>query len=103
MDCFFRHIQHRANKELKIAAPQLLEFFKTSSEELSIAACEVLIEYEDNDILDEIFETLKGWDRPKRNTYLKTILEKGNEEIFRKLKEKIGDELFEHLLNSVQI
>ena len=55
----------------KIAAPKLLEFFKTSAEELSIAACEVLIEYEDNDILNEIFETLKGWDRPKRNTYLK--------------------------------
>jgi HEAT repeat protein len=98
----FSAIYSIGRTKLKIAAPQLLEFFKTSSEELSIAACEVLIEYEDNDILDEIFETLKGWDRPKRNTYLKTILEKGNEEIFRKLKEKIGDELFEHLLNSVQ-
>ncbi len=98
----FSAIYSIGRTRLKIAAPQLLEFFKTSSEELSIAACEVLIEYEDNDILDEIFETLKGWDRPKRNTYLKTILEKGNEEIFRKLKEKIGDELFEHLLNSIR-
>ena len=98
----FSAIYSIGRTKLKIAAPQLLEFFKTSSEELSIAACEVLIEYEDNDILDEIFETLKSWDRPKRNTYLRTILEKGNEEIFRKLKEKIGDELFEHLLNSVQ-
>ena len=98
----FSAIYSIGRTKLKIAVPQLLEFFKTSSEELSIAACEVLIEYEDNDILDEIFETLKGWDRPKRNTYLKTILEKGNEEIFRKLKEKIGDELFEHLLNSVR-
>ena len=98
----FSAIYSIGRTKLKIAVPQLLEFFKTSSEELSIAACEVLIEYEDNDILDEIFETLKSWDRPKRNTYLRTILEKGNEEIFRKLKEKIGDELFEHLLNSVQ-
>jgi HEAT repeat protein len=98
----FSAIYSIGRTKLKIAAPQLLEFFKTSGEELSIAACEVLIEYEDNAILDEIFETLKSWDRPKRNTYLKTILEKGNEEIFRKLKEKIGDELFEHLLNSVQ-
>lgn len=98
----FSAIYSIGRTKLKLAAPQLLEFFKTSSEELSIAACEVLIEYEDNDILDEIFESLKSWDRPKRNTYLKTILEKGNEEIFRKLKEKIGDELFEHLLNSVQ-
>ena len=98
----FSAIYSIGRTKLKIAVPQLLEFFKTSGEELSIAACEVLIEYEDNDILDEIFETLKSWDRPKRNTYLKTILEKGNEEIFRKLKEKIGDELFEHLLNSVR-
>jgi HEAT repeat protein len=98
----FSAIYSIGRTKLKIAVPQLLEFFKTSAEELSIAACEVLIEYEDNNILDEIFETLKGWDRPRRNTYLKTILEKGNEEVFRKLKEKIGDELFEHLLNSVK-
>jgi HEAT repeat protein len=98
----FSAIYSIGRTKLKIAVPRLLEFFKTSAEELSIAACEVLIEYEDSSILDEIFETLKGWDRPKRNTYLKTILEKGNEEIFRQLKEKIGDELFEHLLNSVQ-
>jgi HEAT repeat protein len=98
----FSAIYSIGRTKLKIAVPRLLEFFRTSEEELSIAACEVLTEYEDNNILDEIFETLKGWDRPKRNTYLKTILEKGNEEIFRKLKEKIGDELFEHLLNSVQ-
>jgi HEAT repeat protein len=98
----FSAIYSIGRTKLKIAVPQLLDFFKTSGEELSIAACEVLIEYEDSDILDEIFEILKSWDRPKRNTYLKTILENGNEEVFRKLKEKIGDELFEHLLNSVQ-
>lgn len=84
------------------AIPQLIEFFKTSEEELSVAACEVLLEYGDDEILNEIFETLKGWDRQKRNTYLKIILEKGNEEIFEKLKEKIGDELNEHLLNSIR-
>jgi HEAT repeat protein len=86
----------------KTAAPRLLDFFKTAAEELSIAACEVLIEYDDDNILNEIFDTLKGWDRPKRNTYLKTILEKGNEEMFRKLKLKIGDELYEHLLSNVR-
>ena len=84
------------------AVPQLLEFFKTSGEELSIAACEVLLGYADDNILNEVFEALKGWDRQKRNTYLKIILEKGNEEIFEKLKEKIGDELYEHLLNSLR-
>ncbi len=98
----FSAIYSIGSKKLKSAVPRLMEFFKTGGEELSIAACEALIEYKDNDILDEIFETLKTWDRPKRNIYLKTILEKGNEELFRKLKEKIGDELYEHLLRSVQ-
>jgi len=85
----------------KNAVPRLMEIFKTGEEELSIAACEVLIEYDDNTVLDDIFEMLKNWDREKRNAYLKIILEKGNEEIFQKLKVKIGDELYEHLLSSI--
>ncbi|MBA4389351.1 MAG: hypothetical protein C0399_00210 [Syntrophus sp. (in: bacteria)] len=84
------------------AVPALLEFFKNSEEELSVAACEVLIEYEDDAILNEVFEILKGWNREKRNSYLRVILEKGNEDIFQKLKEKIGDELYEHLLNGIR-
>ncbi len=83
------------------AVPRLMEIFKTGEEELSVAACEVLIEYDDNTILDDVFEALKSWDRAKRNTYLKIILEKGNEDIFQKLKEKIGDELYEHLLSNI--
>ena len=85
-----------------LAVPKLIDFFKTSTEELSIAACEVLIDYEDDKVLNEIFETLKGWDREKRGAHLKIILEKGNEEIFQKLKNKIGDELYEHLLNNLR-
>jgi HEAT repeat protein len=84
------------------AVPELLEFFKNSEEELSVAACEVLMEYGDDAVLDELFEILKGWSREKRNAYLRVILEKGNEDIFQKLKEKIGDELYEHLLNSIR-
>ncbi len=84
------------------AVPELLKFFKNSEEELSVAACEVLTEYGDDAILNELFEILKGWNREKRNAYLRVILEKGNEDIFQKLKEKIGDELYEHLLNSIR-
>ena len=84
------------------AVPRLIEFFKTSVEELSSAACEVLVEYGDDTVLDEVFDILKGWDRQKRSTYLKIILEKGSEHIFERLKEKIGDELYEHLLYGVK-
>lgn len=83
------------------AVSRIMEFFKESDEELSSVACEVLVGYGDDGILDEIFEVLKGWDRDKRSTYLKIILEKGNEGIFERLKEKIGDELYEHLLDSI--
>jgi len=83
------------------AVPRILQFFKESGEELSGVACEVLVEYGDDVILDEIFEVLKGWDREKRSAYLKIILEKGDEGTFGRLKEKIGDELYEHLLGSV--
>ncbi len=83
------------------AVPRILQFFRDSGEELSGAACEVLVEYGDDAVLDELFDVLKGWDRQKRSTYLKIILEKGDEEIFERLKEKIGDELYEHLLGSV--
>jgi len=83
------------------AVPRILEFFRESGEELSGVACEVLIDYGDDAILDEIFDVLKRWDRNKRSAYLRVILEKGDEETFERLKEKIGDELYEHLLGSV--
>jgi HEAT repeat protein len=82
------------------AVPRILQFFRESGEELSGAACEVLVEYGDDAVLDELFDVLKGWDKEKRSTYLKIILEKGDEGTFERLKEKIGDELYEHLLGS---
>jgi HEAT repeat protein len=82
------------------AVPRILEFFRESGEELSGAACEVLVEYGDDAVLDELFDVLKGWDREKRSAYLRIILEKGDERIFERLKDKIGDELYEHLLGS---
>ncbi|NLT22817.1 MAG: hypothetical protein GXX82_07205 [Syntrophorhabdus sp.] len=82
------------------AVPRILEFFRDSGEELSGVACEVLVEYGDHAVLDELFDVIKGWDREKRSVYLRIILEKGDEETFERLKEKIGDELYEHLLGS---
>ncbi|HNT68440.1 MAG TPA: HEAT repeat domain-containing protein [Syntrophorhabdaceae bacterium] len=80
------------------AAGPLFELFKDGPEELSVAACEVLIDFNDTKVLDEMFEQMKQWDHEKRGAYLKVILEKGNEDTFHRLQEKIGDELFEHLL-----
>lgn len=83
------------------AVPRLLSFLRDGSEELSSAACEVLLDYGDDTVLDEVLDVMKGWDRSKRSAYLTIILEKGNEDIFLRLQEKIGDELYEHLLGNI--
>ncbi len=83
------------------AVPRIMKFFKEASEELSNAACEVLLDYGDDAVLDEVLDVMKGWDKSRRSSYLAIILEKGNEDIFVRLQEKIGDELYEHLLGKI--
>lgn len=83
------------------AIPRILKFFQESSDELSSAACEVLLDYGDDAVLDKVLEIMKDWDPSRRSSYLAIILEKGNEDIFLKLQEKIGDELYEHLLGKI--
>ena len=81
----------------------LLNVFKNGSEEISMAACEVLISFHDEAVLDEMFGVLKGLEQKTRNAYLKVILEKGDEDAFHRAKERIGDELFTHLLTCVEL
>jgi HEAT repeat protein len=85
----------------KAIAP-LLDVFEHGEEEVSLVACEVLVDLGGEEILDEILEILKKLDKKKRGDYIKIILEKENEFIFQTLKEKIGDELFEHLLSVIE-
>ena len=85
----------------KKTIPPLLEVFRNGNEEISLAACETLIDFKDTDILDQVIETLKGWDEKKRDAYMRVMLEKGEEDVFLRMKEKIGEELFDHLLSCV--
>lgn len=84
------------------AITPLLDVFEHGEEEVSLVACEVLVDLGGEEILDEILEILKKWDKKKRSDCIKIILEKENEYIFQALKEKIGDELFEHLLSVIE-
>jgi HEAT repeat protein len=90
--CSLGKIKHPSS-----AAP-LLQIFKNGEEELSLAACEVLMEFEDDDILDKMFNILKGWSKKKRKRYIEVIIQQGNENLFLRLKQSIGQDLFEHLL-----
>ena len=83
------------------AVRPLFEMFRTGSEEVSVAACETLVGFGQPAVLNEIIETLKGWDEKRRDNYIKVMLETGEEEIFLAMKEKIGEELFGHLLSSM--
>ena len=83
------------------AIAPLLQIFRKGEEELSLAACEVLMEYENDDILDKIFIILKGWSKKKRKRYIESIIQQGNENLFLRLKQSIGQDLFEHLLTYV--
>jgi HEAT repeat protein len=85
------------------AVEPLLELFRSGEEEVSLAACEVLVDLaEDDEVLDGIIGALKSWDRSKRDPYLRVILEKGDETVFGRLKDRIEEELFAHLIHSVR-
>jgi HEAT repeat protein len=83
------------------AVEPLLHIFRQSDEEISLAACEVLMGFEDNDVLDKMFNILKGWSKKKRERYVEVIIQQGNENLFLRLKQRIGQDLFEHLLTFV--
>jgi HEAT repeat protein len=84
------------------AIEPLLDVFENDEEEASLVACEVLVDIGGEEILDEILGIIRKWDKKKRGDYIKIILEKENESIFQTIKEKIGDELFEHLLSVIE-
>ena len=85
------------------AIPPLLDAFKNGGEEISLASCEVLIGFHDEAVLDQMLSLLKGLDHKKRDIYLKAILERGDEDTFQRAKERIGDELFAHLLACIDL
>ena len=85
----------------KRAIPHLMDVLRNGSEEISLAACETLIDFRDPKVLDEVIDTMREWDGKKRDSYMKVMLEKGEKDIFLRMMEKIGEELLGHLLSCV--
>jgi HEAT repeat protein len=67
------------------AVEPLLQIFQQSDEELSLAACEVLMDFEDDSILDKMFNILTRWSKKKRERYVEVIIQQGNEDLFEHL------------------
>jgi len=86
----------------KKAIPHLMDVLKNGSEEISLAACETLIDFRDPEVLDAVIDTMREWDGKKRDSYMKVMLEKGEKDIFLRMMEKIGEELLGHLLSCVR-
>lgn len=82
----------------KVIEP-LFDIFSEGKDVISLMACEALIDLRDMDILNRVIEVLKAWDNEKRAEYIKVILEKEDEDIFFALQDKMGQELFEHLVS----
>ena len=84
------------------AIQPLMDVLRNREEEVSLAACEVLLGFRQEGILDEVFSILKAWNKEKRSPYIKIILEQGDHEVFVRLKDKIGEDLFEELLHGIK-
>jgi len=84
------------------AVKPLLAVFKGGSEEVSLAACEGLMGFNDEKIKNEIFDILKKWEPEKRSVFIDIILNKVDDETFENMKGRMGEEVFEHLFNSVR-
>ena len=84
------------------AIQPLMDVLRNREEEVSLAACEVLLGFRQEGILDEVFSILKAWNKEKRSPYIKIILEQGDYEVFVRLKDKIGEDLFEELLHGIK-
>lgn len=85
----------------KKAIEPLLNIFKEKDNEISLAAAEALIAISDDEAIGKMLDCLKGWDKTKRDMYIKVILEGLSERQFQMIKERMGEELFEYLFDAI--
>jgi HEAT repeat protein len=86
----------------KKAISTLLDVFKSREEELSLAACEVLISFRESETIEEIIDYVGHLKKEKRSVFLRVIIEQGDEEVFRRLVKRVGHGLLQHLLSFLE-
>lgn len=86
----------------KKAISALLDVFKNREEELSLAACEVLISFREKETIEEIIDYIGHLKREKKSVFLRVIIEQGDKEVFQRLVNKVGDGLLQHLLSFLE-
>ena len=87
----------------KKAISALLDVFRNREEELSLAACEVLISFRESETVEEIIEFIHRLKREKKNIFVRVIIEQGDKQVFQRLMSRMGNDLLQHLLNFLEI
>jgi len=85
------------------AVPALMDVFMHRGEELSLAACEALVGFQDDRIMDEIVDFVNNLEKEKKNIFVRIIIEHGDGRICEKLVTVMEGELFQHLLNYLRV
>lgn len=99
----FTAIYSLAKIRNKKAIAALLDVFRNREEELSLAACEVLISFRESETLDEIVDFVDGLPRDKKNMFVRVMIEQGDKQIFQRLMNRMGNDLLRHILSYLEI
>jgi HEAT repeat protein len=87
----------------KRSVPALLSVFKGRGEELSLAACEALMSFQDSRIIEEIVGFVTSLEEEKKGIFIRVIIEQGDGRVFQELLVKMGKDLLCHLLNYLKV
>ncbi len=85
------------------AVPALMDVFMHREEELSLAACEALVGFQDDAIMDNIVDFVDNLEEEKKNIFIKIIIEHGDRRICEKLVTVMDGDLFHYLLNYLRV
>jgi len=81
------------------ALPALMDVFMHQGEELSLAACEALMGFHDDGIVDGIVDFVNGLEKEKKSAFVPIIIEHGDAGISEKLAAVMGEKFLQHLLS----
>lgn len=85
------------------AVPALMDVFKNRGGELSLAACEALMSFGDDRIIDEIVGFVNNLEREKKSTFVRIIIEHGDSRVFQKLTGLMGESFLRQLLDYLKV
>jgi HEAT repeat protein len=87
----------------KRAVPALMEVFMHRGGELSLVACEALVGFGDDRIVDDIIDFVHNLEKEKKHIFIRIIIEHGDGPICEKLVSVMGEDLFRHLLQYLRV